>query len=98
MVVYEVTATVPDELTSDFEHYMQEGHIADVLATGCFTAASFETSGPGRYRMRFVANDLESLERYLSEYAVALRDHFADHFPDGIAMSREHWVVLSEFA
>jgi hypothetical protein len=98
MVVYEVTATVPNELTSDFEHYMQEGHIANVLATECFTAASFETSGPGRYRMRYVANDLESLEKYLSEYALVLRDDFAAHFPNGIAMSREHWMVLSEFA
>ena len=98
MVVYEVTAMVADELSAAFERYMQDGHMEDVLATGCFSAASIETSGHGRYRMRYIADDLEALDKYLSEHAPDMRTDFAERFPSGVELSREHWIVLGEFA
>ena len=39
-VVYEVTAVVEHELAEEWERYMRERHIPDVLATGWFTRAS----------------------------------------------------------
>ena len=74
MIVYEVTATIDTTLADKFEQYMREKHIADVLATGAFTSADFETSEKGRYRTRYIAETQHELDHYLSEFAPGLRD------------------------
>ncbi|HKP71181.1 MAG TPA: DUF4286 family protein [Pyrinomonadaceae bacterium] len=98
MIVYEVTATIDPTLVEKFEHYMREKHIADVLATGAFLSASFESSGEGRYRTRYIAETQDALDGYLSELAPRLRDDVAANFPSGTQFSREYWVVLDDFA
>ena len=60
MIVYEVTATIDATLADKFENYMREKHIADVLASGAFTGAEFETSEKGRYRTRYIADTLNN--------------------------------------
>lgn len=90
MVTYEITADVDPALAADYESWMR-AHIADVLATGCFTGATFERSGTGQYRIRYRAKDRATLDRYLSEHAPALREDFARHFPTGVTNAREVW-------
>ena len=77
---------------------MREKHIADVLATGAFVSASFETSEKGRYRTRYIAETQEALDQYLLELSPPLRDDVAANFPTGTQFSREYWVVLDAFA
>ena len=98
MVVYEVTATVDLELCEDYEVFMRERHIPDLLATKSFVGASFERSTPGRYRIRYIASSRESLDAYLSDAAPRLRTDFANHFPFGVELSREEWTVIESFA
>lgn len=95
MITYEVTAAVDPALVSRYEHYMQTRHIPDLLATGCFIAATFSRSArPGRYRIRYEAADEAVLERYLSQYATELRAHVDSEFPSGVTLSRENWHIL----
>lgn len=98
MIVYEVTATIDPKLAEKFERYMREKHIADVLATGSFLSASFESAGEGRYRTRYIAETHDALDSYLSELAPRLREDVAANFPNGTQFSREYWVVLDDFA
>ena len=94
MVTYEITATVPPPLAEAYERYMRERHIPDLLATGHFVAAALARSAPGRYRVRYEAPDQAALDRYLAEHAGRLRAHFAEHFPEGVELSREVWTAL----
>lgn len=94
-IVYEVTATVRDDLCAAYERFMQTRHIPDLLATGAFAAASLERSAPGRYRIRYEARDRAALERYLAVDAPRLREHFAATFPAGVEVAREEWSVLA---
>ena len=98
MVTYEVTAVVRPQLAGDYERYMREQHIPDLLATGAFVAASFSQAGPGRYRIRYEAADRAALERYLAEHAPRLREDFLRHFPEGVELSREVWETLAAWA
>jgi len=50
-VVYEVTAVVEHDLAEEWERYMRERHIPDVLATGWFTRATLVRTQGGRYRI-----------------------------------------------
>lgn len=98
MIVYEVYAKVREDLCTAFEQYIGERHIPDLLATGFFESASFDTSDSGTYRMRYYAGTREDLDRYFAEEASRLRKDVADHFPDGIELSRQEWTVLRHFA
>ncbi|MBV6497679.1 MAG: DUF4286 family protein [Acidobacteria bacterium ACB1] len=87
MFCYEVRAAVEDRLRGDFEAYMLAKHIADVLETGCFVRARFE-SNEGYYATSYIATDKGEIDRYLEHYTEAMRDDFKVHFPVGIELSR----------
>ena len=93
-MTYEVTAQVEPALVSTYETYMRERHIPDLLATGRFTGASFVTSAPGRYRIRYEAATQADLDAYLRDHADRLRADFAAYFPKGVLLSREVWTAL----
>lgn len=94
VITYEITAAVRPDLAEEYEAYMRDDHIDDVLATGFFASASFSRSAEGRYRIRYYAFDQGALDTYLKDHAPALRQHFTERFPEGIELSRENWKVL----
>ena len=93
-ITYEITATVRPELRADYEQYMIDRHIPDLLDTGAFEGATFSRSSDGRYRIRYEAISREALDQYLYEHASRLRQHFTDTFPDGVELSREEWQMI----
>lgn len=93
MTTYEVTAIVDSGVIEAYESYMQQHHIPELLATGCFEAAVFARAAPGRYRVVLEASDA-GLERYLEMYASRLRRDFVSHLPAGVTLSREVWVAI----
>ena len=95
---YEITATVRPEVRVDYEQYMIERHIPDLIDTGSFEGATFSRSSDGRYRIRYEARSREALDQYLSEHAHRLRQHFADTFPDGVEVSREEWTNIRNWS
>ena len=97
MIVYEVTAIVEPDLRQGYESFMRREHIPDLMATGIFTGATFEQSDPGRYRVRYVADTRDALNRYLSDHAPGLREDFFEHFPAGVRLEREVWNVEETF-
>ena len=94
MIIYEVTTTVATDAVPAYEAYMRDQHIRDVLATGCFVSASIARSLPGRYRVRYIARDMDVLDDYLASHAGHLRDDFARHLGDNVEVSREVWTEL----
>ena len=97
-ITYEVTATVREDLVKAYEDFMLNTHIPDLLATGIFERASFSSNGRGVYRIRYETEDIEVLDRYLSQHATALREDFARAFPEGITVERDIWMLLETFS
>ena len=96
MITYEVTASVDASLVDTYENYMMSKHLTDVLGSGCFIEAAFERAGPGKYRARYVARSEDELDRYLRDHTAALRADFANHFPTGVALTREVWTQVGD--
>ena len=96
MLIYEITATVDAELIPDYEKYMTERHIPDLLATGQFTTASIAKAG-NLYRIRYHAATREHLDAYLTNDAPRLRADFAEHLPGGVEVSREIFEMVGTF-
>lgn len=95
MVTYEVVAKVDAEHRHRYEHFMQHRHIAEVVATGCFTGARFERAAEGQYRTRYLAKSREDVDRYLAGHTAGLRADFVAHFPDGVTLAREVWTEIA---
>ena len=93
-VTYEITATVDLERVDGYEDYMQRHHIPDLLATGCFSDATFSRSTPGRYRIRYEAYHQHALDTYLRDHAAGLRAKVDQEFGAAVSLSREVWTVL----
>jgi hypothetical protein len=97
-VIYEVTAIPRTDLCDSYEVYMRDKHIPDVLATGYFVEAFFEKSVSGHYRTRYVAGSRELLDGYLQNATQAMREDFIAHFPEGMELIRDEWIVLKHLA
>lgn len=87
MLIYEITATVDAKLAAEYEKYMSERHIPDLLATGHFTTAFFAKSG-NVYRIGYHADSKDQFDAYIEKHAERLRADFAEHFPSGVEVSR----------
>ncbi len=96
-VIYEITAVVSAKLVEKYEKYMREQHIPDLLATGYFRSAKFTFSSDNRYRILYEAESMESLNKYLERESARLRADFSAHFPTGIELSREIWMVAEHW-
>ncbi|MBP7415280.1 MAG: DUF4286 family protein [Pyrinomonadaceae bacterium] len=96
MLIYEVAATVEAEIAVDYESYMTERHIPEILATGYFAAAFFAKNG-GQYRIGYHADSQELFDAYIANDAERLREDFAKHFPAGIEVSRQVLDIVGLF-
>jgi uncharacterized protein YxeA len=96
MVIYEITAVVDSDLAPEFEVYMAETHISQVLASGYFTSATLSRNGD-KYRVQYEADHLSKIDQYLELRAPILRADFARYFPMGVQLSRDIWEVQAEF-
>lgn len=96
MLIYEVTATVDDELVADYESYMTDRHVPEILATGYFAAAFVAKSG-NTYRIGYHADSQELFDGYIANEAERLREDFSKHFPRGIEVSRQVLDIVGLF-
>jgi hypothetical protein len=97
MIIYEVTTDVPVAAVVAYESFMRDTHIPAVLSSGCFESASIARSMPGRYRVRYVARNMDVLDRYLATYAPQFRADFAAHLGSSVKVSREVWSELQHW-
>ncbi|QYO65553.1 DUF4286 family protein [Leptolyngbya sp. 7M] len=97
-ILYEVTVTVSVEIDGAFRKYMVEKHIKEVIDTGYFLSATFARIVNGKYRTSYVAADQVALNKYFAEHADRLRADFNEHFPNGVSIYREEWLVLHHIA
>ena len=94
MIIYEVTAKVGEHLSDDFEQYMRNQHIPDVLRTGAFKSASFLIAKGGLYQIRYGAETQDALDRYLDDSSMLLRQDVANRFPQGVEFTRSQWNLI----
>ena len=96
-VSYEVMARVDDALAYDYERFMTETHIPDIVLTGCFLHGRLQQGGEGQYRTTFHAVSQQEVNRYLSDFAPAMRERTNARFPTGLTLSRRVWTERAQW-
>lgn len=97
MMLYEVTLDVEPTLSSAVEEHMRRHHIPAIFATGSFRRIRFQRASSRRLRTSYEAETAAHLDRYLRDYAPALRAEFAAQFPAGVRLTRETWEELESW-
>lgn len=79
-LIYNVTIKVDHSIADEWIQWLQQEHIPEVLATGCFSGARTmrllevdETEGL-TYAVQYEAASAEEYNLYISEFATALRN------------------------
>ena len=102
MIIYNVTINIHESVHDQWKAWMQEKHIADVLATGKFTSARFvkvlieEEMGGTTYSIQFTTDSKETLEKYYKEDAPRLREEGLGLFGDKMLAFRTELELISE--
>jgi GMP synthase-like glutamine amidotransferase len=79
MIIYNVTIKVEAAIVKEWLQWMQQVHIPEVIATGCFTHAVMvrlldidDTEGP-TYAVQYHAESKANYNRYIDKFADELR-------------------------
>jgi len=97
MILYEVSVAISADLSEQFERYMREKHIPEIWATQCFEKIRFDKVNPTQYRTCYQASNAANYERYLNEFATAMRADFMEHFPEDCIPSRQVYEVMQNW-
>ena len=102
MIIYNVTINIHESVHDQWFSWMQEKHIADVLATGKFTTARMvkvlieEEMGGVTYSIQYTTDNKETLQKYYEEDAPRLREEGLRLFGDKMLAFRTELEVISE--
>ncbi|EKT4544956.1 DUF4286 family protein [Flavobacterium psychrophilum] len=102
MIIYNVTINIHESVHDQWFSWMQEKHIADVLATGKFTSARMvkvlieEEMGGITYSVQFTTNNKETLQKYYEEDAPKMREEELKLFGDKMLAFRTELELISE--
>jgi hypothetical protein len=100
MIIYEVITTLNRaEDVAAWVQWMRDQHVQHVVDTGCFSSAELlsDTEVPTRFTARYKAPDMESLQRYMLEYAPKLRTEYQQRFGGKVEVSRSIWQTEGLF-
>lgn len=88
MIIYNVTLKVDKNIAREWQNWMQETHIPEMLSLGIFTKSSFcrlleqeETEGQ-TFVTQYFCNNQQDYEEYLEHYAKVMRQKGLDKFGD----------------
>lgn len=102
MIIYNVTINIHESVHDQWMNWMQNKHIADVLATGKFTTARMvkvlveEEMGGVTYSIQYTTDCKETLQRYYDEDADRLREEGLRLFGDKMLAFRTELELVSE--
>jgi hypothetical protein len=79
MIIYNVTIKVEHSIADKWLRWLQQEHIPDIIATGCFTHAAIlrllevdELDGP-TYAVQYHAESKALYNRYIAEFSGEMR-------------------------
>ena len=101
MFVYNVTIKVREEIKKEWLQWLQEIHIPEVLATGCFYKATIlqlleidDSEGP-TYAVQYKAESKGAYNQYVDKYAAALKQKSYDKWGDAFIAFRSVMQVVN---
>ena len=101
MILYNVTTKVHTQIAAPWLQWIQEEHIPEILATGCFTKATIlelmeidNEEGP-TYAIQYFADSKALYNHYVEKFAGAMRQKAFDKWGDQFIAFRSVMKVVN---
>ena len=99
--IYNVTVKVSAQISKEWLHWLQQEHITEVMATGCFTHSvimhlfDLDDTESVTYAIQYHAESLTKYETYIARFATALRQKSFDKLGDRFVAFRTLMKVVN---
>jgi hypothetical protein len=100
MLIYNVTIKIESSIEADWLQWMQQTHISEVIATGCFTHAVTlrlldvdDAEGP-TYAIQYHAESKANYNRYIDKYAGEMRQKVFDKWGNQFVAFRSVMQII----
>jgi hypothetical protein len=100
MIIYNVTIKLDESIHQQWLNWLQDIHIPDVIATGCFTKATIlrlleidDSEGP-TYAIQYFAESKANYNRYIEKLAPEMRQRSFDKWGNSFIAFRSVMQVV----
>jgi hypothetical protein len=100
MLLYNVTLTLDLDIYKDWERWMRDTHIPDVMSTGMFLSyricrlVGHDHADAEIFTVQYLVKDMAHLERYQQEYATELQQQHRARYEGKYAAFRSLMEVV----
>jgi Domain of unknown function (DUF4286) len=100
MLIYNVTITIDLDVHKDWEHWMRNTHIPDVMSTGMFLSyrmcrlVGHEHTDAEIFTVQYLVKDMAHLMRYQEEFAPELQQQHSTRYDGKYAAFRSLMEVV----
>ena len=101
-IIYNISYSVPVNLAKDWQAWMLEQHIPEIMSTNCFTnyqwvkLLDMDETEAYTFAIQFYAANNQYLQKYLQEYAPLLRKKAGDKWGNAIVGFRTTMQVIAK--
>lgn len=93
MILYNLTVILDEAIQEDYLSWMKQQHIPEVMDTSCFISYRIlkvlDSPNEGvTYCIQYIAETMEDYDKYVLNFAPALRVSFPERFTDKFVIYR----------
>ena len=102
MIIYNVTCNVEHSVSEDWQKWMKEIHIPEVMAAGIFTKAQInrviaQEDSDKTYAIAYTCSTMKELHQYQIKFAPELQQKHVARYGDKAVAFRTIMQVIEEF-
>ena len=102
MIIYNVTISVEESITSDWLAWMQHEHIPEVMGCGIFTKAQINrvithSDSDNTFAIAYACASMKDLHQYQTKFAAELQQKHVARYGDKAVAFRTIMEVIEEF-
>jgi hypothetical protein len=102
MIIYNVTVSVEESITSDWLNWMKAEHIPEVMACGIFTKAQInrvisQGDNNNTFAIAYSCSSMKDLHQYQIKFSAELQQKHIARFGDKTVVFRTIMEAIEEF-
>ena len=102
MIIYNVTVSVKESITSDWLNWMKIEHIPEVMACGIFSKAQInrvfvDGDSHNTFAIAYTCQSMKDLHQYQIKFSTELQQKHTARYSDKVVVFRTIMEVIEEF-
>ena len=99
MIIYSVTIIINDSIAEEWELWMKNKHIPDVMNTGLFKSYNFlkDVNKDNKYIIQYKLESVQDYIKYTEVFALKLQTEHSEKFDNNYTAWRNIWTKHEKY-